>query len=202
MLAGLDREISDRRVVLAFETVPRERFVPAAQQASAYDDRPLPIGFDQTISQPMIVAMTLQALAVRADDRVLDIGTGSGYQAALLAALAAEVVSVERIPELAREAQQRLRQLGIENVRVFVAGETLGWPPLAPYDGIAIAAAAPVVPDELFEQLAEGGRMVIPVGQRDIQELLLVTRRGTDREVRDLGSCRFVPLIAPGAWPR
>ena len=200
MLAALAREIHDTRVLAAFADVPREWFVPPESFESAYEDRPLPIGFNQTISQPAIVAMTLQALALTGDERVLDVGTGSGYQAALLSRLAREVVSVERIPELATEARGRLQEHGFANVLVVVAEDRLGWPDLAPYDGIAVAAAAPTVPDDLFEQLADGGRLVIPVGRRDLQELVVVRRRGSDRDTQTLGACRFVPLIGRGAW--
>lgn len=201
LLAELAASVRDRRVLEAMARVPRERFVPPELVPHAYDNRPLPIGHGQTISQPLIVALMTEALELRGHEKVLEVGTGSGYQAAILAELAREVVTVERVPELAQRAARVLAELGYQNVRVYLAGETLGWPPEAPYDAIMVTASAPRVPKSLVEQLAEGGRMVIPVGGRELQELVLVEKgpRGVRR--RNLGPCGFVPLIGPEAWP-
>jgi protein-L-isoaspartate(D-aspartate) O-methyltransferase len=200
LLAELRFDIHDPRVLAAVASVPRERFLPEDLHPYAYDNRPLPIGHGQTISQPLIVAMMTEALQLNSEDKVLELGTGSGYQAAILAELAGEVVTVERIPELAERAAALLFQLGYDNVRVHVAGETLGWPDDAPYDGIIVTAGAPQVPRPLLEQLAPGGRLVIPVGARDVQELLQVTNTGHGLTSRRLGPCRFVPLVGSGAW--
>ena len=181
-------------------TVERERFVPLHIAHRAYDDEPLPIGHGQTISQPLIVAMMTQGLSLYGDEKVLEVGTGSGYQAALLSLLAGQVVTVERVPELAEAARQRLAELGCSNVSVHVAGETLGWPEDAPYDAIIVTAAAPRVPYELMDQLRIGGRLVIPVGSRDLQELVRVVKSPEGPVMSQLGSCRFVPLLGPGAW--
>jgi protein-L-isoaspartate(D-aspartate) O-methyltransferase len=202
LVRHLRRDISDERVLNAFAQVPRERFVPVELQRYAYDDRPLPIGQGQTISQPLMVAIMTQALALRGDEKVLEIGTGSGYQAALLALLAREGVSVERIPELAQPAARTLQELGYTNVRVLVAGEVLGWPQEAPYDAIIVTAGAPDVPSSLVDQLGMGGRMVVPVGGRHIQQLVRVTKAPQGVTLERLGECRFVPLIAPReGWP-
>jgi protein-L-isoaspartate(D-aspartate) O-methyltransferase len=202
MVATIRREVHDPRVLDAFSRVPRELFVPPELRMAAYEDRPLPIGQDQTISQPLIVAVMTEALAIKPGDRVLEIGTGSGYQAAILAQLAGEVVSVERFPDLQEAAARNLQAAGISNVRLEPAPpDTLGFPEAAPYDAIVVTAAAPMVPRVLLDQLADGGRLVIPVGQRTEQQLVRVTRHG-DRYMRQtLGPCRFVPLIGPGAWP-
>jgi len=201
LLAELREEINDERVLAALARVPRERFVPPDLVPYAYENRPLPIGHGQTISQPLIVAMMTEALALQGDEKVLEIGTGSGYQAAILAELAREVVTVERIPELAQRAARLLAELGYDNVRVQLAREdVLGWPEEAPYDAIIVTAAAPSVPRELLEQLAAGGRMAVPVGGRDLQELVVVTKEASGLRQRRLGACRFVPLIGPQAW--
>jgi protein-L-isoaspartate(D-aspartate) O-methyltransferase len=201
LLAEIGATVRDERVLAAMARVPRERFVPPDLVPYAYENRPLPIGYGQTISQPLIVAIMTEALRLEGTEKVLEVGTGSGYQAAILAELAREVVTVERLPELARRAARTLAELGYANVRVYVAGEALGWPQEAPYDAIVVTAAAPRVPPSLLEQLGEGGRMVIPVGGRDLQELVLVEKgpRGVRR--RNLGPCGFVPLIGPEAWP-
>ena len=193
LLAELAREIWDRRVLEAIARVPRERFVPRELRPYAYENRPLRIGQGQTISQPLIVAMMTQALSLRGDERLLEVGTGSGYQAALLSQLAAEVVSVERVPELAERAGRLLAELGYANVSVHAAGETLGWPDDAPYDAIIVTAAPDHVPQPLIDQLAVGGRMVIPIG-RGIQSLTLITRdeRGVKRKT--LLGVMFVPM--------
>ena len=200
LLNSLDHEIADKRVVEAMKHVPREAFVSPEQYHAAYDDRPLGIGFGQTISQPFIVALMLQALELRGDEKVLELGTGSGYEAAILAELAQKVVTVECIPELAESAKQVLDKLGYSNIEVHVAGKTLGWPEGAPYDAIIVSAGAPTVPKVLLEQLAWNGRLVIPVGSRWQQELLRVTKLRKRNNIENLGGCYFVPLIGEGAW--
>ena len=200
MMNDLASRIKDRRVLDAFARTPREAFVPMVSREFVYRDHPLPIGFGQTISQPYIVALMLQALSLNGSESVLEVGTGSGYQTALLAQLSARVVTVERVPELARDAQGRLDQLGFRNVRVESVEEQLGYPELAPYDAIVVSAAAPRVPNALMEQLAVGGKMVLPVGDRDVQDLKLIERRKGKPMVRGLAQCRFVPLIGDGAW--
>ncbi|MBE0430236.1 MAG: protein-L-isoaspartate(D-aspartate) O-methyltransferase [Dehalococcoidia bacterium] len=200
LLRHLDREIADRRVVEAMRRVRREAFVPAALVHAAYDDRPLGIGFGQTISQPFIVAMMVQALELRGDEKVLELGTGSGYEAAVLAELARTVVTVECIPELAEAAKRALDDLGYSNIEVRMAGRSLGWPEGAPYDAIVVSAGAPRVPQVLLDQLAFNGRLVIPVGSRWQQELLRVTKLRQGNKTENLGGCYFVPLIGEGAW--
>jgi len=200
LLKYLDHEIADNRVVDAMRRVPREAFVSQEQYHAAYDDRPLSIGFGQTISQPFIVALMVQALELRGDEKVLELGTGSGYEAAILAELAQKVVTVECIPELAESAKQVLDKLGYSNIEVHVAGRTLGWPEGAPYDAIIVSAGAPTVPQVLLEQLTWNGRLVIPVGSRWQQELLRVTKLRKGNEIENLGGCYFVPLIGEGAW--
>ena len=200
LLAELAQDISDRRVLDAIAKVPRERFVPEDLRVHAYENRPLPIGYGQTISQPLIVALMTQALGLVGDEKVLEVGTGSGYQAALLSHLAGEVFSVERVAQLAQRAQRTLAELGFTNVRVQVADEALGWPEEAPYHGIIVTAGAPRVPQELLKQLATGGRMVIPVGSRDLQELVRVVESPEGPVLTNLGPCRFVPLMGAGAW--
>lgn len=180
--------------------VPREEFVPEESKLCAYEDRPLPIGYGQTISQPFIVALMTSALELKGDEKVLEIGTGSGYQAAILSLLVRRVISVERIPQLAEEARERLRRLGYKNVEVYLAGETLGYPPEAPYDAIIVTAGAPQVPPSLLSQLKVGGRIVIPVGSRFEQDLLKVVKTEKGIKVESLGPCRFVPLIDKEAW--
>jgi protein-L-isoaspartate(D-aspartate) O-methyltransferase len=200
LLAELAQDVSDRRVLDAVARVPRERFVPEELRVHAYENRPLPIGYGQTISQPLIVALMTQALGLVGNEKVLEVGTGSGYQAALLSHLAGEVFTVERVAQLAQRAQQTLAELGFTNVRVRVADEVLGWPEEAPYHAIIVTAGAPRVPQELLEQLATGGRMVIPVGSRDLQELVRVERGPEGPVLANLGPCRFVPLMGAGAW--
>jgi protein-L-isoaspartate(D-aspartate) O-methyltransferase len=198
----LARGITDRRVLQAFRDVPREHFVAASQRGAAYDDGPLPIGQGQTISQPYIVALTCEALQLKGHERVLEIGTGSGYAAAILAQVANQVVSVERLPELAALASERLQTLGYDNVTVRCGDGTLGWPELAPYDAIAVAAGGPKVPQALLTQLAIGGRLVIPVGREEgAQVLTRITRVGVDELRREeLADVRFVPLIGAQGW--
>lgn len=189
------RGIDDERVLAAMGRVPRELFVPPAVRDAAYEDTALPIGHDQTISQPFVVAATCALLALRGDERVLDVGTGSGYAACVLAELAAEVVTIERIPELAAAAAAALAQAGHPEVDVRVGDGSLGAPDRAPYDAVAVAAAAPAIPPALVAQLSPSGRLVIPRGTRREQRLVLVQRR--DGGLVETGSlpCRFVPLI-------
>jgi protein-L-isoaspartate(D-aspartate) O-methyltransferase len=189
------RGIADERVLVAMDRVPRELFVPASLAEHAYDDGALPIGHHQTISQPFVVATICSLLALDGTERVLDVGTGSGYQAAVLAELAAEVVTIERIPELAADARARLEEAGYANVDVRVGDGSLGVPERAPFDAIAVAAAAPRVPSALYEQLAEGGRLVLPRGTRWGQELVLVVRTHEGPAERSSIPCRFVPLV-------
>jgi protein-L-isoaspartate(D-aspartate) O-methyltransferase len=200
LLRYLDHEIADKRVVEAMKRVPREAFVPPEQYHAAYEDRPLSIGFGQTISQPFIVALMVQALELRRDEKVLELGTGSGYEAAILAELAQKVVTVECIPELAESAKQILDKLGYSNIEVHVAGRTLGWPEGAHYDAIIVSAGAPTVSQVLLEQLTWNGRLVIPVGSRWQQDLLRVTKLKKGNRMENLGGCYFVPLIGEGAW--
>lgn len=197
------RGLRDERVLEAMRAVPREAFVPAAQRASAWDDRPLPIGGGQTISQPYIVALMCEALRLRADDRVLEIGCGSGYSAAVLARLAAHVDSIERRADLAESAATRLAELGVGNVTVHAGDGTLGWPQAAPYDAIVVTAGGPEVPPALLQQLSAGGRLVMPVGDhRGWQDLVGITRHGDGTLAREtLGEVAFVPLIGAQGWP-
>jgi protein-L-isoaspartate(D-aspartate) O-methyltransferase len=196
------RGISDPLVLDAMASVPREAFVPPELRAEAYADGPLPIGESQTISQPFIVALMIEALELTGGERVLEVGGGSGYAAAVLARIAEEVYSVERHRSLADQAAARLRELGVENVEVICADGTRGWPERAPYDAIVVAAGAPVVPRPLEEQLAVGGRLVIPVGGvRTVQELLRVTRISeTEYRREKLTDVRFVPLVGEQGW--
>ncbi len=195
------RGIRDPRILSAMLQVPRHRFIPGVPLVEAYADHPVPIGEGQTISQPYMVALMLEHLDPQPTDRILEIGTGSGYQTALLAHLAGEVWSVERLPDLAVEAAQRLESMGTGTKVHVVAGDgTLGLPEQAPFDGIIVSAAAPRVPEPLMEQLADGGRLVIPVGGRGGQDLQVITRRGDDWIPRSEGGCVFVPLIGEHGW--
>jgi protein-L-isoaspartate(D-aspartate) O-methyltransferase len=189
------RGISDERVLAAMERVPRELFVPPEVREYAYEDEALPLPCGQTISQPYIVALIGQALALKGQERVLDVGTGSGYQAAVLAELAAEVHSIERIPELAVMARKALVDAGYERVHVHVGDGTLGLPEHAPYGGIAVAAAAPEVPAPLWEQLEEGARIVLPIGKMRLQELRVIERTAEGPRVLETVPVRFVPLV-------
>ncbi len=201
MVAFIAETVRDPRVLAALGQAPRERFVPPGLERLAYDDGPLPIGAGQTISQPLIVAMMTEALELSGGERVLEVGTGSGYQAAVLSLLAGRVVTVERLPELARSAAARLAALGYRNVEVHeAAGGVLGWPEAAPYDAIIVAAAGPQLPPSLVAQLGPSGRLVMPVGGPAEQELLVVRRDGEKLRRRSLGPCRFVPLIGGEAW--
>ena len=201
MVKQIEREIKDKRVLDIMARVPREMFVPTAQRCVAYDDRPLPIGLGQTISQPLMVAIMTEALDLKVEDYVLEVGSGSGYQAAILAELAGYVISVERHPELIQKARDVLSKLGYKNVVVHQSKETtIGWPLEAPYDAIVVTAGAPDVPSELVDQLADGGRLVIPVGPRERQQLLKLVKQGHQTITQMLGTCTFVPLVGPGAW--
>jgi protein-L-isoaspartate(D-aspartate) O-methyltransferase len=191
----VERGIRDERVLDAMARVPREVFVREEARAAAYADEALAIGHGQTISQPYMVARICQELALRGDERVLDVGTGSGYQAAVLAELAREVHSIERIPELAEQARTALAEAGVANVTVHVGDGSLGLPEHAPYGGIAVAAAAPEIPEALLAQLAPGGRLVVPVGTERDQLLLVVARTPSGPEVIRSVPCRFVPLV-------
>jgi protein-L-isoaspartate(D-aspartate) O-methyltransferase len=189
------RGIHDARVLAAMLAVPRHAFVPSQFAAHAYDDEPLSIGEGQTISQPFVVASMTEALRLSGGERVLEIGAGSGYQTAVLSLLAREVIAVETLPSLAESARHRLAQLGYNNARIEVGDGTLGWPVEVPFDAILVTAAAPEIPSPLLAQLAEGGRMVLPVGPPQAQELLRVTRREGSIVTERFYPCRFVPLI-------
>ncbi|MCW9011138.1 protein-L-isoaspartate(D-aspartate) O-methyltransferase [Marinobacter sp.] len=199
----VSRGISDGRVLEAMERVPREQFIPEHLRFEAYEDHPVPIGQGQTISQPYIVALMAEALCLKGRERVLDIGTGSGYAAAVLASIALEVFSIERIPELAAQARKNLDRTGFTQVHVKCGDGTLGWPEAAPFDGICVAAGAPAVPATLKQQLAVGGRLVIPVGaESGSQELLCITRVSDSEYAHEsYGDVRFVPLLGEEGWP-
>ena len=198
------RNISSETVIRAMEQVPRERFVPQDSRHMAYLDLPLSIGEGQTISQPYIVAMMTEAMELSGGDRVLKIGTGSGYQTAILSALTprGRVVTMERVPALMQQARQRLEELGYRNVEVQLAGSSLGCPSKGPYDAIIVTAAAPRLPKSLISQLAIGGRLVIPVGTLSQQELVQARRTDEGLSLRVLGPCRFVPLLGAEAFPQ
>lgn len=196
------RGIRDPAVLAAMRTVPREAFVPVDWMDDAYHDGPLPIAEGQTISQPYIVALMTQELQLRPHDRVLEVGTGSGYGAAVLSCIAAHLYTVERLHPLAAAARQRLRALGFHNVQVLAGNGTLGWPEHAPYDGIVVTAEGPSIPQALQAQLAIGGRLIIPVGAPKRQHLMRVIRQSeTEFEQENLGAVRFVPLIGAQGWP-
>lgn len=192
--------ISDERVLAAIGRVRREAFVPTSLAERAYENVALPIGLGQTISQPYVVALMTQALRLTGSERVLEVGTGSGYQAAILASLAREVVTVERMPVLSASAKWALDTLGLGNVELHLANGTLGWPPGAPYDRVIVTAAGPEVPTALLEQLAPDGRLVMPVGTLKAQRLVLVQETGDGFEETALGGVRFVPLVGEGGW--
>ena len=194
------RGIADARVLQAMREVPRHLFVPLGWRHQAYSDRPLPIGDEQTISQPYMVAIMAQSLALQGHECVLEIGTGSGYQAAVLSRLAAQVVSLEYFADLADSARALLQRLGYTTVEVVVGDGGLGFPAQAPYEAIIVAAAAPHVPPPLLAQLADGGRLVIPVGSATGQDLLVITRHGEDYAQERSVPCRFVPLLGQEGW--
>jgi len=196
-----DKGIRDLAVLRAVDMVPRHVFVPETVRHRAYEDSALPIGNGQTISQPSVHARAVEHLQLTGKEKVLEIGTGSGYQTALLAELAAQVFSVERYRELLDRARPILQQANVRNVSLSLGDGTLGWREYAPYDGIVVSAGAPHVPPALEEQLAEGGRLLIPIGDKEEQMLTLFTKRGGRLERRDITPVRFVPLIGAGGWP-
>ena len=200
LIKQISSEIKDKRVLDAMSRIPRELFVPEERRYLAYEDKPLPIGHNQTISQPYIIALMTEALDLKQTDKVLEIGTGSGYQTAILAEIAGEVISVERIPSLAKSATKLLDRLGYKNVKIYLAEKSLGRLQDSPYDAIMVTAGAPRIPDGLVSQMAIGGRMVIPVGSRYMQELCKITRYPKKTDVKNLGGCRFVSLIGEDAW--
>lgn len=197
-----EKGIESPRVLEAVRSVPRDRFVPESIRARSYDDSALPIGHGQTISQPSLQALYLQVLDVGPEDKVLEVGAGSGYQTALLAEVAANVYAVERLPELTQRARTVLDELGYNNIALVTKDGTTGWSKYAPYDAILVAAASPDIPDALVEQLAPGGRLLIPVGDRSTQDLTLVQKNEDgSTERRAITQCVFVPLIGRFGWP-
>ena len=200
MLALLRERIDDSRVIDAMASVPREEFVPPEFRSRAYDDRALPIGEGQTISQPLMVALMVEALQLRGSDKVLEVGTGSGYAAAVLARLAREVVTVERVAPLLESARATLTRLRLNNVHAYLASEHLGRAEDAPYDAILVSAGAPHVPRALVDQLADDGRLVVPIGSRWEQDLVRAHKTPHGIDLTRLGPCAFVPLIGEEAW--
>jgi len=194
------RGITDSRVLQAFLDVPRDEFIPGVDLKEAYGDHPVPIGNGQTISQPYMVAVMTQCLGLTGKEKILEIGTGSGYQAAILARLSDMVYSVERIESIASRTGEILRRKNYLNIKIKVGDGTIGWSEYAPYDGIIVTAGSPGIPSPLVEQLAEGGRLVIPAGSGYSQRLLVLTRRGGEIIQRDEGGCVFVPLIGEYGW--
>lgn len=192
--------VVDPKVLQAMSAVPRDQFVLPEHRYHAWRNIPLPIGQGQTISQPLVVGLMTQALDLRGTENVLEVGTGSGYQYAILAALSRKVVSIERLDSLASSARARLEQLGYTNTRVVVGDGTLGYPEEAPYDAIIVTAATPKVPQQLLDQLADGGRLIVPVGSHSSQELLLYSKREGKITTRRFGAVRFVPLIGEAGW--
>ncbi len=195
------RDIVDERVLKAMDSVPREAFVSEALRARAYEDSPLPIGEEQTISQPYMVALMTELLRLKGDEKVLEIGTGSGYQTAILAELAGKVFSIERSFTLSQKARKNLENLGYTNVLLRVGDGTIGWAEFAPYDRIIVTAGAPDVPQSLLKQLSEGGIMVVPAGDRAHQDLKVITKTKSGLDIRSGGGCVFVPLIGREGWP-
>jgi protein-L-isoaspartate(D-aspartate) O-methyltransferase len=196
----IPRGIHDPLVLKAMEKVPRDAFVPIDLRESAYGDNPLPIGEGQTISQPYIVALMTEALELKGSEKVLEIGTGSGYQAAILAEIAKEVYTVERVASLGEKAERILESLGYANIHFKIFNGTLGWPEHSPYDAIMVTAGAPEIPESLIEQLGEGGRLVIPVGDRLGQDLLKIRKTRGKTATEDLGAVRFVNLVGEYGW--
>jgi len=195
-----ERGVRDLAVLRAFDLTPRHLFVPTAMRHRAYEDSALPIGNGQTISQPSTHARYLELLALTGNERVLEIGTGSGYQTVLLSHLASQVFSIERVGTLVSQARDAIRAAGASNVSLLSGDGTLGWREYAPYDAILVTAGSPAIPTPLSEQLSEGGRMLIPIGDREEQILTLFTKRGDELERRDIGTARFVPLIGKYGW--
>ena len=195
-----EKGIKDLAVLRAFEMTPRHAFVPTGLKHRAYEDAPLPIGNGQTISQPYVHAKYLELLKLTGREKVLEIGTGSGYQTVLLSNLVEQVFSIERIPALFLQAREAIQRIGARNVSMLLGDGTVGWRDYAPYDAILVSAGGPNVPQPLVEQLADGGRMLVPVGPKDEQTLKLVTRRGSGIEVTDIAPVRFVPLYGTHGW--
>lgn len=192
--------IRDLAVLRAFEMTPRHQFVPSGTRHRAYEDAPLPIGSGQTISQPWVHARYLELLHLRGDERVLEIGTGSGYQTVLLAHLVAQVFSIERIAAVMQQARENIQRAGAKNVSLLVGDGTIGWREYAPYDAILVGAGSPSIPQPLLDQLADGGRLLIPIGDREEQRLVVAERKGGQITMRDEAPMRFVPLIGHHGW--
>jgi protein-L-isoaspartate(D-aspartate) O-methyltransferase len=196
------RGIRDPRIIASMEKIPRHLFVPENLRDQAYEDSPLPIGEGQTISQPYIVAWMTSLLEISEDDRVLEVGSGSGYQTAVLCELAGQVYTIEMNAELAARAEEALRLLGYKNFAIRIADGTRGWPEEAPFNGVMVTAGAPSVPQPLLDELADGGRMVIPVGSKSMQMLTLIRRKGGEFETVQEGNCAFVPLLGEFGWQK
>lgn len=192
--------IADQRVLDAMGRVPRQEFVSKGMECQAYEDRPLQMGLGQTISQPLIVALMTEELLKSPCKKVLEIGTGSGYQAAILAELVEQVYSIERLKDLSLRARKALYKLRYDNIKLRIGDGTLGWPEEAPFDGIIVTAGAPCIPEDLIGQLNEGGRLIIPVGGEDLQRLEVVTKRGDGHDKKTLTPCRFVKLVGKQGW--
>jgi protein-L-isoaspartate(D-aspartate) O-methyltransferase len=195
-----EKGIRDLSVLRAIEQTPRHAFVPTGLRHRAYEDAPLPIGNGQTISQPWVHARYLELLELTGKERVLEIGTGSGYQTVLLAHLVAQVFSIERIPALFQQAREAIQKAGVRNVSLLMGDGTVGWREYAPYDAILVGAGAPALPQPLIDQLAEGGRLLVPVGDRDEQKLIVAQRKGGKIETREVAPVRFVPLLGTHGW--
>lgn len=195
-----EKGITDLAVLRAFEMTPRHQFVPTGVRHRAYEDAPLPIGNGQTISQPYVHAWYLQLLRLQGSERVLEIGTGTGFQTVLLSHLVAQVFSIERVAALSQIARENIARLGARNISLLVGDGTIGWREYSPYDAILVSAAGPTIPEPLVSQLADGGRMVVPVGAADSQMLWLVTRRGEDVTREEIAPVRFVPLVGRHGW--
>ena len=195
-----EKGIRDLAVLRAFEMTPRHLFVPTGLRHRAYEDAPLPIGSGQTISQPWVHAKYLELLQLSGKERVLEIGTGSGYQTVLLAHLVAQVFSIERIPALFHAARENIEKAGVRNVSMLMGDGTVGWREYAPYDGVLVGAGAPAVPQPLIDQLAEGGRLLIPIGDREVQKLVLAQRKNGVIQMTDIAPVRFVPLLGSHGW--
>ena len=202
LLKEIGEIVTDKSVLEVLNKVPRQYFVPPDQYDFSYKNVPLPIGDSQTISQPLIVCMMIELLELKYTDKVLDVGSGSGYQTALLAEFSNRVIGVERIKRLVQISKQTISKLGYKNIEIYQAEEELGYLKLAPYDAIIVGAAAPKLPLKLIEQLTPKGRLVIPVGDRKTQELVKVVKTEESYHVTTHGNCRFVPLIGKGAWQR
>ena len=195
-----EKGIRDMAVLRAFDLTPRHHFVPTGVRHRAYEDAPLQIGSGQTISQPSIHARYLEILALQGSERVLEVGTGSGYQTVLLSHLVAQIFTIERIPALFTSAREAINKAGATNVSMLLGDGTVGWREYAPYDAILVSAGGPSIPPALVEQLADGGRLLVPVGSKEEQTLKLVTKRGADVETTDIAPVRFVPLFGTQGW--